>query len=184
MYETEHIVGECTLTSQTGSRTSVETCSRLHMEYFHGKLSIFVPLAQNERLICYATDLPQSLVTSLKIEDPKAIGLFATILQVPAEIIDDILKAHGIPELPGLETVSPVEIDDSESEYEDALEHIFVPSTSICWGSRDQMLSSEQSELQLVIRSKETEVEIYHSLGLGTPHLPDDQKHEDGLKVK
>ncbi|GFF98492.1 hypothetical protein IFM53868_09824 [Aspergillus udagawae] len=163
VYETEHIVGKCTLNSLSGSSTSLQTYSRLHMEYLNGKLSIFVPRDENERLICYATQLPESLITSLEIKHPAAHGIFATVLQVPVEIVDGILEIHGIPEVSDLEPVSPVIIDDSESDYEDALEEVFVPRASIAWGGKDQLLASEQSELQLVLRSKDMHITEYRS---------------------
>ncbi|RHZ58397.1 uncharacterized protein CDV56_107365 [Aspergillus thermomutatus] len=163
VYETEHIVGKCTLISLSGSSTSLQTYSRLHMEYLNGKLSIFVPRDENERLICYATQLPESLITSLEIKHPAAHGIFATVLQVPVEIVDGILEIHGIPEVSDLDPVSPVIIDDSESDYEDALEEVFVPRASIAWGGKDQLLASEQSELQLVLRSKDMHITEYRS---------------------
>ncbi|GFG16751.1 hypothetical protein IFM5058_08119 [Aspergillus udagawae] len=163
VYETEHIVGECTLNSLPGSSTSLQTYSRLHMEYRNGKLSIFVPRDENERLICYATQLPESLTTSLAIKDPAAHGIFATVLQVPVGIVDGILEIHGIPEVSDLDPVSPVIIDNSESDYEDALEEVFVPRASIAWGGKDQLLASGQSELQLVLRSKDMHITEYRS---------------------
>ncbi|GFF43835.1 hypothetical protein IFM51744_05610 [Aspergillus udagawae] len=163
VYETEHIVGECTLNSLPGSSTSLQTYSRLHMEYRNGKLSIFVPRDENERLICYATQLPESLITSLAIKDPAAHGIFATVLQVPVGIVDGILEIHGIPEVSDLDPVSSVIIDDSESDYEDALEEFFVPRASIAWGGKDQLLASGQSELQLVLRSKDMHITEYRS---------------------
>ncbi|KAK6811087.1 hypothetical protein RU639_012921 [Aspergillus parasiticus] len=153
VYETEHIVGECSLVSLSGASTSVQTYSRLHMEFFDGKLSIFVPPAEKERLICYATQLPESLVASLGINHPAAYGMFATVLHVPIEVVDDILGINGIPEV-SVEPNSPVVIDDSDADYEDTLEEIFVPRASIAWGGKGQLLESEQSELQLVLRSK------------------------------
>ncbi|KAE8421512.1 hypothetical protein BDV36DRAFT_304643 [Aspergillus pseudocaelatus] len=152
VYETEHIVGECSLVSLSGSCTSVQTYSRLHMEFLNGKLNIFVPPAENERLICYATQLPESLVASLEIKHPAAYGMLATVLHVPVEVVDDILMIHGIPEVSDPDPISPVAIDDSDTEYEDALEEIFVPMASIAWGGKDQLLESERSELQLVLR--------------------------------
>lgn len=163
IYETEHIVGKCTLISLSGSSTSLQTYSRLHMEYLNGKLTIFVPRDEKERLICYATQLPESLITSLEIKHPAAHGIFATVLQVPVEIVDGILEIHGIPEVSDLDPVSPVTIDDSESDYEDALEEVFVPRASIAWGGKDQLLVSEQSELQLVLRSKDMDITEYRS---------------------
>ncbi|KAE8331573.1 hypothetical protein BDV39DRAFT_218811 [Aspergillus sergii] len=153
LYETEHIVGECSLVSLSGASTSVQTYSRLHMEFFDGKLSIFVPPAEKERLICYATQLPESLVASLGINHPAAYGMFATVLHVPIEVVDDILGINGIPEV-SVEPTSAVVIDDSDTDYEDALEEIFVPKASIAWDGKGQLLESEQSELQLVLRSK------------------------------
>ncbi|GIJ91895.1 hypothetical protein Asppvi_010870 [Aspergillus pseudoviridinutans] len=161
VYETAHIVGKCTLTSLSGSSTSLETYSRLHMEYLNGKLSIFVPPDENERLICYATQLPESLITSLEIKDPAAHGIFATVLVVAFGTVDGILKTHGIPEVSDLDPVSLVTIDDSESVYEDALEEVFVPRASIAWGGKDQLLASEQSELQLVLRPKDMHITEY-----------------------
>ncbi|KAL4889661.1 hypothetical protein BDV59DRAFT_104384 [Aspergillus ambiguus] len=163
VYETEHIIGKCALISLSGSRTSLSTYSRLHMEYLNGKLSIFVPPDENERLICYATQLPESLVTSLKIKQSAAYGIFATVLQVPVEIVDGILRTHGIPEVSDLDPVSSAVTDDSESDYEDALEEVFVPSASIAWGAKDQLLASGQSELQLVLRSKDMDITQYRS---------------------
>ncbi|GIC88120.1 uncharacterized protein Aud_004511 [Aspergillus udagawae] len=163
VYETEHIVGKCTLNSLSGSSTSLQTYSRLHMEYLNGKLSIFVPRDENERLICYATQLPEALITSLEIKHPTAHGIFATVLQVPVEIVHGILEIHGIPEVTDLDPVSPVIIDDSESDYEDALEEVFVPRASIAWGGKDQLLASGQSELQLVLRSKDMHITQYRS---------------------
>ncbi|KAF7154875.1 hypothetical protein CNMCM5623_003133 [Aspergillus felis] len=163
VYETEHIVGKCTLTSLSGSSTSLQTYSRLHMGYLNGKLSIFVPRDEKERLICYATQLPESLITSLEIKHPAAHGIFATVLQVPVEIVDGILEIHGIPEVSDLDPVSPVTVDDSESDYEDVLEEAFVPRASIAWGGKDQLLASEQSELQLVLRSKDMHITEYRS---------------------
>ncbi|KAF4151435.1 hypothetical protein CNMCM6069_003854 [Aspergillus lentulus] len=173
VFETEHIVGECTLTSLSGSSTSKETYSRLHMEYLNGKLSIFVPREANERLICYATQLPESLITSLQIKHPAAHGIFATVLQVPVEIVDGILEIHGIPELSDLDPLSPVIIDDSESVYEDAVEEVFVPRASIAWGGKDQLLAYGQSELQLALRSKDTAITKYRKLS---------HKHETTVK--
>ncbi|KAE8138778.1 hypothetical protein BDV38DRAFT_281708 [Aspergillus pseudotamarii] len=157
VYETEHIVGECSLVSLSGSCTSVQTYSRLHMEFLNGKLSIFVPPAENERLICYATQLPESLIASLEIKHPAAYGMFATVLHVPVEVVDDILMIHGIPEVSDPDPISSVVMDDSDTEYEDALEEIFVPMASIAWGGKDQLLESERSELQLVLRSKDSD---------------------------
>jgi hypothetical protein len=134
------------------------------MEYLNGKLSIFVPREANERLICYATQLPELLITSLETKDLAAHGIFATVLQVPVEIVDGILEIHGIPELSDLGPVSPVIIDDSESVYEDALEEVFVPRASIAWGGKDQLLASGQSELQLVLRSKDMALTEYRTL--------------------
>ncbi|GES66760.1 hypothetical protein ATEIFO6365_0002063400 [Aspergillus terreus] len=162
VYETEHIVGKCTLTWLSGSSTSLQTYSRLHMEYLDGELSIFVPRAEKERLICYATQLPESLMSSLKIKDHAAYGIFTTILQVPVEVVDGILTTHGMPEVPDLRSVSPVVTDDLDLDYEGALE-IFVPRASIAWSGKDQSLESEKSELQLVLRSKDTDITKYRS---------------------
>ncbi|KAL5365351.1 hypothetical protein BJX96DRAFT_158998 [Aspergillus floccosus] len=163
VYESEHIVGKCTLTSRSGSSTSLQTYSRLHMEYLNGKLSIFVPRDEKERLICYATQLPESIMSSLKIKHPVAYGIFVTVLSGPVEVVDGILATRGIPEIPDLDAVSPVISDDSTSDYEDALEDIFVPKASIAWNwsDEDQFLDSERSERQLVLRSKDTAITEY-----------------------
>ncbi|KAF4237450.1 hypothetical protein CNMCM6805_006948 [Aspergillus fumigatiaffinis] len=163
------------------SSTSKETYSRLHMEYLNGKLSIFVPREANERLICYATQLPESLITSLEIKHDAAHGIFATVLQVPVEIVDGILEIHGIPELSDLDPVSPVIIDDSESVYEDALEEVFVPRASIAWGGKDQLLASGQSELQLVLRSKDMALTEYRTLS--DRHETTAKEHANGRKM-
>lgn len=132
--------------------------SRLHTEYLDGKLSIFVPPAENERLICYATQLPEVLVTSLSIEHPAAYGIFAIVLQAPVEVVDGVLRTHGIPEVSEMDPLSSVDIDDSESVYEDAPGEVFIPRPSLAWGSKEQVLASGQSELQLVLRSKDMDI--------------------------
>ncbi|KAE8379843.1 hypothetical protein BDV26DRAFT_291000 [Aspergillus bertholletiae] len=154
VYETDDIVGECTLTSPRGVGTTLQTYSRLHMEFVNGTLSIFVPRDEKERLICYATQLPETLMASLDIKDPTAYGTVTTILQVPVEVVDGILGTHGIPEVFDLDPISPVATEDSEADYKSAPEEVFVPKASIAWGDKDQVPASEESELAL--RSKQT----------------------------
>lgn len=101
-------------------------------------------------------------MSSLKIKDHAAYGIFTTILQVPVEVVDGILTTHGMPEVPDLGSVSPVVTDDSDPDYEGALE-IFVPRASIAWSGKDQSLESERSGLQLVLRSKNTDITKYRS---------------------
>lgn len=120
-------------------------------------------------------------MTSLEIKHPAAYGIFATVLQVPVEIVDGILETHGIPELSDLDPVSPVIIEDSESVYEDAREDVFVPKASIAWGGKDQLLGSGQSELQLVLRSKDTAITKYRKLS--HKHETTVKEHANGRKM-
>lgn len=88
-------------------------------------------------MLYYATQLLESLVTSLEIKDPTAHSIFTIVLQVLVEIVDGIWGIYGVPKLSELDPVTPVIINDSESAYEDALEEVFILRALIAWGSKD-----------------------------------------------
>lgn len=125
------------MTSLSGSSISKEIYSRLYIEYLNGKLSIFIPYNEYKKLLYYATQLLESLVTSLEIKDPTAHSIFTIVLQVLVEIVDGIWGIYGVPKLSELDPVTLVIINDSESAYEDALEEVFILRALIAWGSKD-----------------------------------------------
>lgn len=125
------------------------------------------------------TQLLESLIASLDIKDPAAYSIFAIVLQVPVKIIDGILEFHGIPKLSNLDPVSPVPINNSEAEYEDALEEVFIPRASIAWGGKDELLALGQSKLQLVLRSKDTAITEYRHRTLSDRHETTAKQHTD-----
>lgn len=125
------------MTSLSGSSISKEIYSRLYIEYLNSKLSIFIPYNEYKKLLYYATQLLESLVTSLEIKDPTAHSIFTIVLQVLVEIVDGIWGIYGVPKLSELDPVTPVIINDSESAYEDALEEVFILRALIAWGSKD-----------------------------------------------
>ena len=139
MFESDGILKTVTLSHQ-GPPIVVEGAKgNLHIEQDNNQVRLYVPRNRRDRELCYLTQLPKKLVAHLAIIDPTAVKVFGDILKASPLVLDDVLKDHGIVQVPGVEPFQPTgsgettgNFDETEREERDNDEEDSeaTPSTS------------------------------------------------------
>ena len=103
VYVSDDITHSLQITQRALSIESAPSRANFHFEEVEGALRLYLPKDNDERDICFESDLPRRLCAFLSITDPGASGVLGGVFRIDNPVvIDRILEKAG---------VSPVDCD-------------------------------------------------------------------------
>ena len=155
MYLSEDISTTINLVLDGDIIASQSTDGALHLQDNHDGIRLYVPRDERSRELSYLTQIPERIVSHLKITDRGAAKVFGDVLKSSLNVLDDVLMNHGIVHVPGImaetmpgDLTPPFASSSASSFINDGLQDASSPTTSVTEASNVRAQSARFARMR------------------------------------